>query len=298
MMTTTNDASPLWRKICQALQDEFLDSFGYPATFRRHLDNGTLQAKKPLLRNTIWLHSVMSWHTWLSYEKNCIRYLRPGHDGDYAYLQRHIPQLDGLVSSKIVENYCCDITLISGMSSSRDSNQVLSDLDDFAQKCCQELAMPLTRDRLNRNLSHHGLRRTEMLFSQFSWLPARLYWHNVDGAHHFAAARFQASQLGQQVPLTGQLNTYSINPQNVRQITAEWDLFLVPANIVYGEFKAALSRVKCSFGVSKPPRWEDGAENEFSVIWLERDQAVPARVSRILSSAGCPSLSQQLSELK
>jgi hypothetical protein len=52
-----------------------------------------------------------------------------------------------------------------------------------------------------------------MVFSQFTWMPARLYWNNVDGAHHFAAARFLATQLSQPVSLTGQLNTYSINPQ-------------------------------------------------------------------------------------
>ncbi|VUS41183.1 hypothetical protein SB6412_05337 [Klebsiella pasteurii] len=291
MATTTNDASPLWRKICQALQDEFLDSFGYPATFRRCVNNGSFQAKYPQQRDTIWRRSVVCWHTWLKSEQNCIRYLRLGYDGDHDYLQRYIPQLDGLVISEIVENYCCDITAIGGMSSSRDSDKQLYDLDEFAQQCCLGLAIPVCAEMLNRNLSHHGLRISEMAFSQYSWVPDRLYWNNVDGAHHFAAARFQANQLGRLVPLTGQLVSNCINPQNVRQLTAEWDLFLVPANVVYGEFKAALSRVKCSFGVSKPPRWEDGAENEFSVIWLERDQAVPARVSRVLSSAGCPSLS-------
>lgn len=120
----------------------------------------------------------------------------------------------------------------------------------------------------------------------------------MDGSHHFAAARYQASQLGQQVPLTGQLTSYWINPQNVEQLTVKWDLFLVSANVVYGEFLDALARLKCPFGVSNPPHWENGDEQHFRVIWLERHQTAPARVSRLLAQAGFPSISQQLSELK
>ncbi|MGV3977796.1 DUF6685 family protein [Citrobacter freundii] len=293
-----NSRRPLWRKIYQALQDELLDSFGYPATFRRRLNNGSFQAKYPQRRDTLWLRSVVCWHTWLKYEQNCIRYLRLGYDGDYEYLQRHIPQLDGLINSEISESFCCDITAVGGLSASSYCDQELSSLDAFAQQCCQELAMPLTRDRLNRNLSHHGLRHSEMVFSQFTWMPARLYWNNVDGAHHFAAARFLATQLSQPVSLTGQLNTCSINPQKIRQLAAQWDLFLVPEGIVYGGFKDALLRVKCPFGLSNPPQWENGDDRRFRVIWLERQHPVPDRVSRMLAQAGFPSLSQQLSELK
>jgi len=293
-----SSSPPLWRKILHGILDDLLNSLGYPATLRRRLNNGILPVSHPQLRNTFWLRSVVCWQTWLEYEKHCIRYLRLGHDGDYDYLQRHIPQLDGLINSETSESFCCDITAVGGLSASSDCDQELSSLDAFAQQCCQELAIPLTRDRLNRNLSPHGLRLSEMVFSQFTWMPARLYWNNVDGAHHFAAARFLATQLSQPVSLTGQLNTYSINPQKIRQLTAQWDLFLVPEGIVYGEFKDALLRLKCPFGVSNPPHWENGDEQHFRVIWLERHQTAPARVSRPLAQAGFPSLSQQLSELK
>jgi len=185
-----SSSPPLWRKILEGIQDDFQNSLGYPATLRRRLNNGNLPVSHPQLRNTFWLRSVICWQTWLEYEKHRIRYLRLGHDGDFDYLQRHIPQLDGLINSKISESFCCDITAVGGLSASRDCDQDLSSLDAVPQQCCQELAIPLTRDRLNRNLSHHGLRLSEMVFSQFTWMPGRLYWNNVDGAHHFAAARF------------------------------------------------------------------------------------------------------------
>ncbi|EPL7543753.1 hypothetical protein [Klebsiella pneumoniae] len=51
-------------------------------------------------------------------------------------------------------------------------------MDAFAQQCCQELAMPLTRDRLNHNLCHHGLRLSGMVFSQFSWMPGQ-FWNDI-----------------------------------------------------------------------------------------------------------------------
>ncbi|WP_368547388.1 DUF6685 family protein [Klebsiella pneumoniae] len=38
-------------------------------------------------------------------------------------------------------------------------------------------------------------------------MPARLIWNNLDGSHHFTAARLQASQQGQQIPLTSQLTS-------------------------------------------------------------------------------------------
>ncbi|MCW9474342.1 DUF6685 family protein [Klebsiella grimontii] len=271
-----------------------MDSLGLPATLRRQINNGVLQANQPDRQDTIWLRSVAAWHTWLSYEQNCVRYLRPGHDGDYDYLKLHIPQLAGLVSCEITENYLCDISEIGGMSSSRNSDRQCSSLEDFALQCCRELTIPVSGDHLDNNLSHSQLRLNEMEFSKFSWMPARIYWNNLGGSHHFAAARFQASQLGQQVPLTGRLTSYWINPQNVRLLTEKWDLFLISDTVVYGEFKDALARLKCPFGVSHPPRWENGDEQLFRIIWLERDQPVPARVSRTLTQAGFPSVGQLL----
>lgn len=289
---------PLWRKILQALQDEFLNSLGYPATLRRRLNNGSLPVSHPQLRNTFWVRSVVCWQTWLEYEKNFIRYLRPGHDGDYDFLQRHISQLDGLINKNITQNYRCDISCIGGLSSSGDDHLQISNLDDFALQRCSEFTIPVSSEQLLRNLERYTGRLTDMVFSQFSWAPERLYWNNETAAQNFVAARYQAIQLGQPVSLTGQLNSYTVNPQKIRQLTAQWDLFLVPEGIVYGEFKQALSRVKCPFGVSNPPQWENADERRFRVIWLERHQTTPARVSRLLAQAGFPSLSQQLSDLK
>ncbi|MGR9098806.1 hypothetical protein ACP6ET_28215, partial [Klebsiella quasipneumoniae] len=69
---------------------------------------------------------------------------------------------------------------------------------------------------------------------------------------------------------------------------------LISDNVVYGEFKDALARLKCPFGVSHPPRWEDGEEQRFRIIWLERNQTIPSRVSRTLAQAGFPSVGQLL----
>lgn len=296
--TEISSSTPLWRKILQGFQDELQNSLGYPATLRRRLNNGSLQVSHPQLRNTFWLRSVVCWQTWLEYEKHCIRYLRLGHDGDYDYLQRHIPQLAGLVGCEITENYRCDISRIGGLSSSGDDDLNISRLDDFALQRCSEMTIPVSSGQLARNLSRYTARLSQMVFSQFSWAPGRLYWNNTDVVHNFVAARYQAIQLGQPVSLTGQLNSYTVNPQKIRQLTAEWDLYLLPDTEIYGLFRDALLRVKCPFGVSNPPQWENGDDRRFRVIWLERHQAAPARVSRLLAQAGFPSLSQQLSELK
>lgn len=281
-------------KIFYTLQDNVMDSLGFPASLRRQINNGVLQANKPDRQDTIWLRSVVAWHSWLSYEQHCIRYLRPGHDGDYEFLERHIPQLDYLIQTTVTENFRCDITAIAGMGCSRDSDREFSSIQDFAMKKCQALTKPPSAERLAQILQHHGLRLSEMYFSEFSWVPGRLYWQNVDGSHHMAAARFMAFQLGQPVPLSGQLTSYQLNSSFFSQLLDEWDLFLIPAGLVYGVLRDALLRVQCPFGISPPPGWENGAERQFNIIWLERHQTVPARVSRTLAKAGFPSVGQLL----
>ncbi|VDR28231.1 Uncharacterised protein [Raoultella terrigena] len=67
-----SSSPPLWRKILHGVQDDLLNSLGYPATLRRRLNNGILPVSHPQLRNTFWLRSVVCWQTWLEYEKHCI----------------------------------------------------------------------------------------------------------------------------------------------------------------------------------------------------------------------------------
>ncbi|WP_032697801.1 DUF6685 family protein [Raoultella planticola] len=295
---TDNNSPLLWRQALQEIQDGVMNFVGYPATLHRRISNGALEIKQPQRQDTIWLRSIVSWHRWFGSDKNTILYLRPGHDGNYDYLQRHIPQLAGLVGCEITENYRCDISRIGGLSSSGDDDLNISRLDDFALQRCSEMIIPVSSGQLARNLSRYTARLSQMVFSQFSWAPGRLYWNNTDVVHNFVAARYQAIQLGQPVSLTGQLNSYTVNPQKIRQLTAEWDLYLLPGTEIYGLFRDALLRVKCPFGISNPPCWENVDQRYFQVIWLERNHPVPARVSRLLAQAGFPSLSQQLSELK
>ncbi|HCB1254642.1 TPA: hypothetical protein MYN54_005200 [Klebsiella pneumoniae] len=279
---TDNSRPLLWRQPLQAIQDGVLNSVGYPATLRRRIDNGALEIKKTQRLDTIWLRSIVSWHRWFGRDKNTIRSLRPGHDGNYEYLQRHIPQLADLVICEITENYRCDISSIGGLSSSGDDDLKISHLDDFALQRCSEMTIPVSSEQLARNLSHYTARLSKMVFSQFSWAPERLYWNNVDTVHNFVAARYQAIQLGQPVSLTGQLNSYTVNPQKIQQLTAEWDLYLLPDAEIYGLFRDALLRVKSPFGISNPPCWENVDQHYFQAIWLERNHPVPARVSRML----------------
>ncbi|HED2969828.1 TPA: hypothetical protein R4029_003448 [Klebsiella variicola subsp. variicola] len=289
-----NNRPLLWRKPLQALQDGVLNSVGYPATLRRRINSGALQIKNPQQQDTIWLRSIVSWHRWFGSDKNTIRYLRPDHTGDYEFFQCHIPQLDGLITKNVTENYRCDISTIGGLSSSRDANLNIPQLDDFVLQRCSEMITPLSSEQLARNLSRYTARLSQMVFSQFSWAPGRLYWNNEYSVHNFVAARYQAIQLGQPVSLTGQLNSYTVNPQKIRQLTAEWDLYLLPIAEVYGLFRDALLRVKSPFGISNPPCWENVDERYFQVIWLERNHPVPARISRMLAQAGFPSLGQLL----
>lgn len=50
-------------KVFYTLQDNIMDSLGFPASLRRQINNGVLQANKPDRRDTIWLRSVVARHS-------------------------------------------------------------------------------------------------------------------------------------------------------------------------------------------------------------------------------------------
>ena len=56
-------------------------------------------------------------------------------------------------------------------------------------------------------------------FSQYSWMPGRLYWNNIDGIQHFTAVRYLSIQLGVPVQLKGELNSFNLNLKKVQQLT-------------------------------------------------------------------------------
>ncbi|EPQ3124108.1 hypothetical protein PAG44_21170 [Klebsiella pneumoniae] len=289
---------PIWKKIIHSIHDGFWDSLGYPATLSRRVHYGVLKAKRPHIQNTIWLRSVIKWQTWLNYEENHICYLHPGHNGDYDLLHRHIPQLDGLVSNTVIKNYRCDISSVGGLSSSNNSDINIATLDDFALEFSRELATPISVDQLRKNLDHHRLRLYKMFFSQYSWMPGRLYWNNIDGIQHFTAVRYLSIQLGVPVKLKGELNSFNLNLKKVQQLTDVWDLYLLPDKEVYGILLDCLLRVKIPLGISNAPDWENGENTKYRIIWLERDKIIPARVSRFLTQAGFASVNQYLLQQK
>ncbi|WP_404872889.1 DUF6685 family protein, partial [Klebsiella pneumoniae] len=84
----------------------------------------------------------------------------------------------------------------------------------------------------------------KMFFSQYSWMPGRLYWNNIDGIQHFTAVRYLSIQLGVPVQLKGELNSFNLNLKKVQQLTDVWDLYLLPDKEVYGILLDCLLRVK------------------------------------------------------
>ncbi|AGX40762.1 hypothetical protein D364_01390 [Klebsiella pneumoniae CG43] len=137
-----------------------------------------------------------------------------------------------------------------------------------------------------------------MFFSQYSWMPGRLYWNNIDGIQHFTAVRYLSIQLGVPVQLKGELNSFNLNLKKVQQLTDVWDLYLLPDKEVYGILLDCLLRVKIPLGISNAPDWENGENTKYRIIWLERDKIIPARVSRFLTQAGFASVNQYLLQQK
>lgn len=238
----------VWKIISRYLYEKICHKFMKPQLLIRYISEGTLlpvPVPVPVHppADTFWTRPVVRWDEWKGSNKT----LRNGeYHIDYRHLtsQRyrlememvHIPQLSTLIESQEFENHLLDITDVTGISASKSKTHDISDIDTFPLIRCREFVEPVTSDHLKQNMAHGEIRLDDMKFSDFTWAPRPIHWHNAGGSHHFAAARHQAVQLAIPVPIRGKLIRYSVDILSVLQLRQQWHLYLVPKREVFGSF--------------------------------------------------------------
>lgn len=113
----------------------------------------------------------------------------------------------------------CDIRDVEALSASKSDLKSYSNLDEFAEACCQHLIAHVDELQLHRLLQHSELRilRSSNKGDYFEWRcwDGRVTLTNAGGSHHFAAARYIAGKLRLKVPLSGRLYRHSLVREGV-----------------------------------------------------------------------------------
>jgi len=152
-----------------------------------------------------------------------------------------------------------DIREISCLSASKGPLALSRTLDDFAVSECRREIGSATATELEACLRYYGVR----LASPFrpdgeglvavSWSGGSIYWPNHDGSHHFAAARHIAGLIGQSVPITAALTSWSINSDAVSSLSDEFFAWVLPDHTDTWSFIRLVHQFGQSIGVAGMP---------------------------------------------
>jgi len=298
----------IWKKIIRYVYEDICHRMMRPQQLLRYIEEGSLRPLpiKPT-PDTMWTRSVIRWDEWKGiarYDRSTeyrIDYRHPGSRRHMLEMNHlFIPELKTLIEMHVFENYKLDIVEVTGISASKSMSHDIGHIDEFPQMRCSELLEPVTENHLRKNMAHGEIRLDDMRFSDFTWAPRRVHWHNAGGSHHFAAARYQAVRLNISVPIVGKMVRYSVDSFSIRQLRQRWLMYLLPKREVFGKFYKSMTAFECAFGQCQLPRNLHKAscnDEELSIIWLLRENPKSLAVARILDQSGFPNFGNILKNL-
>jgi hypothetical protein len=150
---------------------------------------------------------------------------------------------------------------------------------------------------LRKNLAHDEIRllrdRPTDWLQVHQW-DKRMYVVNDGGSHHLAAAKYIAARIGAPVPLRAPLHYYSIDPNAVALLRADYDMYLVSdkSELANAFFDAIQSYGATWLWHKLPQPYEDA-----KAIFLPRGEAPSMRVSQVFREAGFVELGQYLEDV-
>ncbi|MCG5495556.1 DUF6685 family protein [Ectothiorhodospira variabilis] len=256
-----------------------------PALLGRHEESG------------VGLDSVMQWHRWNPQDLSWPA--RQRLDVGYRHAPRHIPELRALCKETEIPEWSCDIQEVEGIAASKSKLEGASDLDAWVESRASHLIEDISEEGLAAVLSHDQIRilnspRHSDYFQKHTW-DGRVFWVNDGGSHHFAAARYIASRIGQPVRLTALLKTYSIDPDVVSSLREQYEVFAIEEDEERRlAVQSALESVGAAYcwGQLPPPC----AEQAFVVLLPKNDRRA-RRAAQVMRETGTFDLGAHLSEL-
>lgn len=293
-------------KIIQSITDIVLSSLGRPAHVERFL------AKRPDFRvpavrssNSIALDSVPKWDrfgeggsTGGAHARQSILMGWRRENGRYSDYRVPGPALDKLVNKVVVDDWKCDLQDLHGFSDSKSDLRVFVSTDDMVVANSQYLIEDVSLAGLQTNLAHDEIRVTGA-HPGSDWLQVhqwdgRMFVVNDGGSHHLAAAKYIAARIQAPVTLTAPLHYYSIDPDAVAALRAEYDIYAVSHEAeVSNLFFSAMEDDGATWF------WRDLPEPYFGerAIFLPRAEPLSLKVSQAFQAAGFEELGDYLEEV-
>ncbi|HDR1793438.1 TPA: hypothetical protein QB563_001378 [Pasteurella multocida] len=173
---------------------------------------------------------------WEFFNGHCIewRYLKyEGRIGS-SFNRELLPIFKNLLSSEIIPDWKCEIQTITNVSCSKSCLSDFTNLNDLVRQNSQELISELTLENLAKNMNHYESKifhETTQTVSCELWSKT-FTWHNTGGSHHFAAARYIANKLDEEVELTTKLEITYIDEQKFYNLFSTYEIFLISSKNV------------------------------------------------------------------
>jgi hypothetical protein len=282
------------------------EDFGYPASLNRMLrERMDVEVALDDFYPSIAADRVPAWHELVSVVGNGLRYLPPGTlrgwrdygSSSYSCFSICRPEYATLGRCEVVDDWRCDISEVHGFGASKSNLSDFATTDQMAEACCPENISEISRQKLEENLSHKGIRVTRSpsadFFRRYAW-DGRIFLINADGSHHFAAAKYIASRLGVQVPLRGKLHSYSMNAEAIASLQRDFEMFVISDSAeVSHAFHEAMASFRATWLSHSLPRPFDDAK----AVLLPRDERRSMRVAQALRQAGIVDFGAYLSSL-
>ncbi|QBY56502.1 hypothetical protein E0W60_36135 (plasmid) [Cupriavidus oxalaticus] len=207
------------------------------------------------------------------------------------------PEYTRLGRCEVDTQWTCDISELHGFSASKSDLRDFATTDQMVEKNSREMISEISLKKLDENLAHREIRIIHSpgsdYFTRYRW-DGRLWLMNSGGSHHTAAAKYIAARLGCQVPLSGKLYTYSLDPRAIASLCNDYRMFVISND---SEFQNAFSQAMRSFNAtwlwhSMPRPYTDAR-----AILLPRNESRSMHVAKALDTAGIADLGAHLTNL-
>lgn len=294
----SNASSAMWRRTTGDL----------PLVLERWIADPASRANAIVVdqpRETCAADDRIAWHQWKDLHAQEWRRTkagqvvgwRPGPNG-YSRYDFHLDALEYLTRERALDGWSCDIGDVAGVSGSKSPLSEYDSLDAMVQARRPELVASRDPACIYHLLTHDGLRILDMeenrrekdFFTLHQW-DGRVFLCNLDGSHHFSAARYLAGRFGLRIPLRGRLYCRWIDAQAVEALVNTYALFAIDATSIalyalheaLRAYGAPYLRHRLPKGLS-PGVGDQNAALE--ALLLPRSDARSQRVASAMATAG------------
>ncbi|HHE3463239.1 DUF6685 family protein [Pasteurella multocida] len=168
---------------------------------------------------------------WEFFSGHCIEWCYRKYEGRVgsSFNREFLPIFKNLLSSKIIPDWKCEIQTITNVSCSKSCLSDFTDLNDVVTQDSQDLIFELTLENLVKNMNHY---ESKIFHESTQTVSCELWsktftWHNTGGSHHFAAARYIANKLDEEVELTAKLELTYLDEQKFHDLFSKYEIFLI-----------------------------------------------------------------------